>query len=314
MSNQSLEKYSAEEWDHIRKRFHNSILNETEIAKLGQNVGVSWPFKGAGETPAKYMEMTLEELGETPGLIGKKSRIRNLMDILRETLAFDDPFSDMAEKVEADSEEDDTFEKILTKLEIEHNYPAGLVHFNADTVELLGGANVETLIDVIRFGQELPKDSEKGDELKRFLNSLAHKGEKDIMMHLPYRRGVRGLHLPEAIGLIGKDLSKEARLYLSSKSGAVMSEDETAALANIDEASAEAEVQRAVDQVAQACEWFEKEAAEMQEIHESGMGLERFFIIVNDSEKEPLALGLAKLHIGDDGGKKSGLLGKLFGR
>ena len=55
MSEASFEKYSAEEWEHIRKRFFNSILNDTEIAKLGQNVGVSWPFKGKGETHSKFI-------------------------------------------------------------------------------------------------------------------------------------------------------------------------------------------------------------------------------------------------------------------
>ena len=66
MSNSSITKYSAEEWDYIRKRFYNSILNETEIAKLGQNVGISWPFKGTDETPSKYMDYDFEELQSVP--------------------------------------------------------------------------------------------------------------------------------------------------------------------------------------------------------------------------------------------------------
>ena len=52
-------KYSAEEWEYFRKRFFNSMLNDTQVAALGQNVGVSWPFKGSDETPAKYIEFDL---------------------------------------------------------------------------------------------------------------------------------------------------------------------------------------------------------------------------------------------------------------
>ena len=52
-------KYSAEEWEYFRKRFFNSMLNDTQVAALGQNVGVSWPFKGSDETPAKYIEFEL---------------------------------------------------------------------------------------------------------------------------------------------------------------------------------------------------------------------------------------------------------------
>jgi hypothetical protein len=51
------------------------------------------------------------------------------MDILRETLAFDDPFSDMVETVESESREDDTFERILTKLEIPPQLSARIYSF-----------------------------------------------------------------------------------------------------------------------------------------------------------------------------------------
>ncbi len=76
MTQNTTEKYSAAVWEHLRERFLNSILNDTEIAKLGQNVGVSWPFKGSDETPAKYIRYEFEELNTVPGLIGKKNVCR----------------------------------------------------------------------------------------------------------------------------------------------------------------------------------------------------------------------------------------------
>jgi hypothetical protein len=314
MSDTSLEKYSAEEWEHIRKRFFNSILNDTEIAKLGQNVGISWPFKGAGETPTKYIEYDFEELHSVPGLIGKKRRIKNLMDILRETLAFDDPFSEMVDTVESESEEDDTFERILAKLEIPPSYPAGFVHFEPETAALLVDEGVSTLIEVIHFAQKVARNVVVGGDLKTFLNGLAHKDELGISKHLPYRRGIRGLHLAEAIGLIANDLPKAAQLQLLSQAGVVLSAEEEAVIAKASSLKLEASVKAATERVAKVCEWFTAEAGELKQLLSNGGSPERFFIMINDAQRERLALALTKLHFGTVEAKKSGFLGKLFGR
>lgn len=314
MSNTSLEKYSAEEWEHIRKRFFNSILNDTEIAKLGQNVGISWPFKGAGETPTKYIEYDFEELHSVPGLIGKKRRIKNLMDILRETLAFDDPFSEMVDTVESESEEDDTFERILAKLEIPPSYPAGFVHFAPETEALLEDEGVSTLIDVIHFAQKIARNVVVGGDLKTFLNGLAHKDELGIAKHLPYRRGIRGLHLAEAIGLIANDLPEAAKLQLCSQAGVILSAEEEAIIAKASSLKTEASVKAALERVAKVIEWFTAEAGELKQTFSSGGSPERFFIMINDAQRERLALALTKLHLGIRDNKKSGFFGKLFGR
>ena len=112
------EKYSAEEWKYLCDRFSKSILKTTEIAELGRNVGISWPFKGSDETPEKYISFSFEELESVPGLIGKKKRVKTLMDVLREILAFDDPFSDMMDTVEKKNTEDRIYHRVLKKLGI----------------------------------------------------------------------------------------------------------------------------------------------------------------------------------------------------
>jgi hypothetical protein len=315
MSNSSPEKYSAEEWDHLRDRFFDSILNDTEIANLGQNLGISWPFKGADETPAKYIQYDFDELKSVPGLVGKASRIKTLMNILRETLAFDDPFSDMVDTVQSESKEDNTFERILDKLEIPLNYPSDLVHFKADTMELLSKAeDVHTLIDVLHFGQKLEHNAPVGSDLKNFLNGLAHKDELGVAKHLPYRRGIRGLHLSEAIGLTARDLPESAQLQLLGNEAAGLSEDEAATVAQASSTDTEAAIKAAVEKVAKACQWFTADAAELEQVFASGGSPERFFILMDDPRRERIAVQLSKLHLNIHDSKKSGLLGRIFRR
>lgn len=314
MSETSLEKYSAEEWNHLRKRFFNSILNDTEIAKLGQNVGVSWPFKGKGETASKYIEYDFEELKSVPGLIGKTRRIQILMDILRETLAFDDPFSDMVDTVEAESEEDDTFERILAKLEIPPSYPSEFIHFEEGTKELLKNEDVNTLIEIVHFGQKIARNVVVGGDLRTFLNGLAHKDEVGVAKHIPYRRGIRGLHLAEAIGLIANDMPKAAQLHLLAQAEIGLTEEEQAVLSKASSLNIEASIKAAVDKVGKVSEWFIAETDDLKQLFSTGGSPERYFIMINDPLRERMALDLAKLYLEIGDVKKSGFLGKLFGR
>ncbi len=314
MSDPAPEKYSEEEWNHIRKRFFNSILNDTEIAKLGQNVGISWPFKGSDETPSKYIEFDFEELKSVPGLIGKQRRIKTLMDILRETLAFDDPFGDMVDTVETESQQDDTFERIFAKLDIPTGYPIEFVHFAPETHELLRNEDVSTLVECVHFGQRIAKNVVVGGDLKTFLNGLAHKDEVGIAKHIPYRRGERGLHLAEAIGLIAEDLGDAVKLSLLRDSGVTLTEDEArkvnaAAPQKMDEA-----MHKTMSEVAKVCDWFSAEASDLEQIFYTGGSPERFFLMINDPQRERIAVQLARLHFLGEEKKKPGFFGRFFGR
>lgn len=314
MSEKPYEKYSEAEWEHLRKRFFSSMLNDTEIAKLGQNVGVSWPFKGTDETPSKYIDYSLEDLKEVPGLVGKPKRIQTLMDILRETLAFDDPFSDMVDTVESESQVDDTFERILAKLNVPTNYPAKFVHFSEETSALLRSEDLQTLVDVIHFGQRLAQNVVVGGDLKRFLNGLAHKDEAGIARHIPYRRGEKGLHLAEAIGLIAVDLPDAARLDLLRKSGVDLTEEEAAQLEGASSLKLEAALKAALEQVEARCQWFTAEASDLENVFSTGGSPERYFITMNQPRLERVAVALARLKFAPEAGDRRGFFGKLFGR
>lgn len=309
-----MKKYSADEWDHIRKRFYNSILNETEVAKLGQNVGISWPFKGADETPAKYVDYDFEELQSVPGLVGKMSRVKLLMDILRETLAFDDPFGDMVDTVENESEEDDTFNRILEKMEIPVDYPAEFLHFSKETEELLNNEEVATLMECVHFGQSIARSVVVGGDLKSFLNSLAHKDEQALAKHMPYRRGERGLHLAEAIGLICASLDTPTKLYLMQKGGVTLSEEEMQRLSSASQLDIEASVKSSLDKIGRVGEWFGTEISDLEQAFTTGGSPERFFIPINEPRNERVAVELSRMKFAPEAEKKSGFLGRIFGR
>lgn len=314
MIHDTSEKYSAEEWEHLRSRFLSSILNDTEIAVLGQNASISWPFKGSDETPAKYIEYDFEELQHVPGLIGKKKRVQTLMDILRETLAFDDPFSDMADTVEAESEQDDTFARILARYKIPANYPAEFIAFCPETRELIKAEDLKTLIEVIHFGQNLAQNVVVGGDLKSFLNGIAHEDAPSMMQYLPYRPGERGVYLAEAIGLIARSLDQDVQLELLHQSGLALTEEETAQRERASGLRLEAELKTAIARVAAVCAWFTQEASDLEQIFTTGGSPERYFIPINEPRSERVALTLTRAHFGiTDKAEGRGILGKLSG-
>ncbi|TVP76885.1 MAG: hypothetical protein EA353_11415 [Puniceicoccaceae bacterium] len=314
MSVTSTGKYNAAEWDYIRERFTDSALKETELAILAQNAGFAWPFKGAGETPEKYIQYDFEDLQTVPGLVGKKKRVEKLMDILTETLAFDDPFSDLAHSLEAESEEDHTFQRILTKFSIDHDYPVELLHFDAAVQALIEREGIRTLIELVYFGQKTAPSDLESKDLKDFLNGLAHKDEVSIAKHIPFRPVVGGLHFVEAIGLIAETLSREAQVYLLSQTGTQLRTWEETIFEQVDADAVAADLKTASRKVLAAKAWFKQEAEELEQTFRVQGAPERLFIALNDSDRERLGLALAKHALGYLEDKKSGLLGKFFGR
>lgn len=313
MTQNTPEKYSAAEWEHLCERYSNSILNDAEIAKLGQNVGVSWPFKGSSETPAKYIRFEFEELNTVPGLIGKKKRVQSLMDILRETLAFDDPFSDMVDTVESESAKDDMFERILAKLKIPMDYPAALIHISVETREYLKSKGVDTLIQAIHFGQDMAMDAQVGVDLRAFINGLALINEVSVMEYLPYRRSQGNLHLAEAVGLIARDLDEPIQLELLSQAGVSLSDDEDALRKRAENSSIDASLQTVMERFDALCTWFTEEAAELEKICKKGESIERYFISINESRRERIAATLTRAKFGIPKSERRGVLSKLSG-
>ena len=235
------------------------------------------------------------------------------MDILRATLAFDDPFADMVETVESESHADDFFEHILAKLEIPVNYPAEWIHLSADTQQLFKGEGLETLIQVIHFGQNLARNVVIGGDLKSFLNGLVRKETSAIIQYLPYRVSGRGLHLAEAVGLLVRDLDEPVRIELMQQSGVALSDAEQALHQSASKLVLQAGIQAALNQLDVLCGWFVHEAAELQQSCSSAGGVERFFLPLNDSARERAAASLARVKFGAAQAERRGVLAKLSG-
>src|SRR5688572_26651653 len=121
-------KSTAKDWDDVRSAFATSIMVDTSINSLAQNLdGPEWPIKSKDDTPAKYIDLSFEEVLEFLQLKGQSpERVDQLVGILKETLAFDTPFGDMMEQTQAASERDNTLLKNLARLGIPENFPIEL--------------------------------------------------------------------------------------------------------------------------------------------------------------------------------------------
>lgn len=313
MTDSKIELYSPEEWEMMRKRFAASALNDMELSILAQNAGKKWPFKDSDETPAKYVEFEFEELGSVPGLVGKKKRIQTLMDILRETLAFDDPFGDMADKVEHDGETDATYERVLERFSIPTDFPAKFIAFDAEGRSMIRDEGFETLLDVVEYGKTLPYDVQGADDLKALMNSLAHRDELGIAKYIPYRRGSPGLHLAEAIGHIARTLDQTLQIELRSQIGDELRPDEAELLHRASTMTLEGRLKKALERIDTVAEWFDAESAALRDLVEGGGSYERYFIALSDPALERVALALTRIKFGDPQLEKTGLMAKLGG-
>src|SRR3954465_12497264 len=130
-------KATSKDWDEVRTAFASSIMVDTAISSLAQNLDAAdWPIKGKDETPSKYIDHSFDEVVELIQLKGQKpERMDQLIGILKETLAFDSPFGDMVEQTEAASERDNPLLKNLAKLNISENFPINLTALDAGTLE-----------------------------------------------------------------------------------------------------------------------------------------------------------------------------------
>ena len=59
----SANKFTAKDWDEIRSAFAASIMVNTPLSSLAQNLdGPDWPVRGKEETPAAYIDLSYDEL------------------------------------------------------------------------------------------------------------------------------------------------------------------------------------------------------------------------------------------------------------
>lgn len=177
----SATKYNKRDWDETRLAFSTSLMIDTPLLSLAQNVELpNWPIKGDAQTPAFYIDLSWEELNEVPGVGDQPKRIDMLIDILRETMAFDDPFSEMVSMVEDANENDETLDKNLARLEIPNDFPLTLGALSADTQEFCKNEGIDTVGAFAQFSQKMAQNIIVGGDFRELLNALVNSDEQTI--------------------------------------------------------------------------------------------------------------------------------------
>lgn len=276
---------TAKEWDEVRSAFATSILVDTGLNSLAQNLdGPEWPIPGQDETPGTYIDLDFEEAltrlrqkGQAP------AQMDRLIGILRETLAFDSPFGEMVEQARGATERDNPILKNLARLQIPENFPIALTTLDAGTLEFCKLEELTTLGEFAVRAQQMAQAVIVGGDFRRLLNALSHVDEAALADVLPFRPGQPGLHLVEAVAQATRAPDPAARTDL-------------------------------------AINWFRDEHAALERDLAAGGSLERHLVILGNPELEQRVAELLRPQVrgakpvATKTAKKRGWWARLFGR
>lgn len=318
-----MPKFTAKEWDEIRKRFHSSIMADTSLVSLAQNLDTQeWPLKGEDEKPSKYIDFSYDELLMLPEIAGKADRADHLIGILKETLAFDDPFGEMVAQVEESSSKENPVLKTLSRLGIPEGYPMTLVNVSEGTRAVCASEGVKTMGEFANLAQQMSTRVVIGGDFRALLNALSHGDEAGIGQFLPFRKGSLGLHLPEALGLASAGLTRAEQLGLAKAYGAKLSPADAAAAAPLSPEQRSTLEGRAKLAVAATLDWFKDQKAALVADLNAGGSLERHLVVIGDPAREAIAAKFftdatgvsTKPAASEEPAKKGGFFSRLFGR
>ena len=320
-----MAKFNSTEWDEIRKKFRNSIMADTSLVSLAQNLDTKdWPHKGEDEKPSKYIDFNYDELLMLPEIAGSTDRADHLVGILKETLAFDDPFGDMVAQVEETAAKENPILKTLARLGIPESFPLVLANFSEGTRIVCASEGIKTIGEFANLGQQMSTKVVLGGDFRNALNALTHGDEEGIGQFLPYRKGSTGLHLAEAIGLIAAGLPRADQLALAKAYGAKLPPGDASAARTLAKEQIEKHEGMMRVTLNAALDWFkEGKAALVKQVSEGGT-FERYFVVINDPAREAIAVRLASAALKDQikpvasapaaEEKKGGFFSRLFGR
>jgi hypothetical protein len=319
-----MPKFTATEWDEVRKKFRHSIMADTSLVSLAQNLDTKeWMHSGEDEKPSKYIDFSYDELLMLPEIAGNAERADHLIGILKETLAFDDPFGDMVAQVEETAAKENPILKTLGRLNIPEGFPLVLANFSEGTRIVCATEGIKTIGEFANLGQQMATRVVLGGDFRNALNALTHGDEEGIGQFLPYRKGSTGLHLVEAIGLIPAGLPRADQLGLAKAYGARLGAADSAAARTLTKEQVDKlEATMRVTAVA-AFDWFKAEKEPFLKHLADGGTYERYFVALNDPAREAIAAKLAASVLKDEvkvapavetEQKKGGFFSKFFGK
>jgi hypothetical protein len=272
-------RYSTREWDEIRGAFSVSIMVDTSLLNLSQNLdGPEWPIKDKKETPATYIDLTYSEAHEV--LVSKGLAMESfdrLMDILKETLAFDNPFGDMVAQAEETAERDNPLLKNMARLEIPETFPIEFTALQENTLEFCTLEKLTTLGQFAVFAQGLSQAVIVGGDFRGLLNALSHVDEAALAKFIPFRPGAKGVHLVEAVALTVRVLPADQRAALGNKAA-----PSTVATQ---------------DRVSRLVAYFAEQKTALTAQLASGTALTRILVVLGDPALEALVGSLLQPHL-----------------
>ena len=278
-------------WDEVRTRFQFSPMADTRLTTLAENASAKpWPLRGVDETPSKYFDASFGELKSEFNL--EDNAITLLIEILEETLAFDDSYVAMINPEIEDGLAEHQVTTALRNLGVPTDYPVELTGLSDDTVELCKLEEVRTVGDFAEFSQRMADNVVVGGDFRAILNALAHGDEDRIAEVLPIRPGKQGLHFPEALGiLIRNRLSQEEQEAFAVATGFAARGSMTPAKARAGAARAKDKLDPLINRLILT---LNREVHDLAESVRSGQRtLERCFIVLDDPRTEHLAILLA---------------------
>ncbi len=288
-----MAKFTSNEWDEIRKKFRHSIMADTSLVSLAQNLDTKeWPHSGEDEKPSKYIDFSYDELLMLPEIAGNAGKADHLIGILKETLAFDDPFGDMVAQVEETSSKENPILKTLSRLNIPEGYPLVLANFSEGTRVVCASEGIKTIGEFANLGQQMATRVVLGGDFRNALNALTHGDEEGIGQFLPYRKGSTGLHLAEAIGLIPASLPRADQLSLGKANGAKLTNSDAAAAKSLSKDQVEKLESMMRVTTNTALDWFKDDKEKLIKLIADGGSYERYFVVINDPAREAIAVKL----------------------
>jgi hypothetical protein len=282
-------KTTPAQWDKVRKAFSKSLMLDLKLSSLADNLELDgWPIEGDEETPAKYVEFTLEELSVMGEFHGKPARIDRLFKILNENLSQDEEFEDMVIPINQQLDKTDVLLQVLRKHGIPLDYPFSLLILPKNVRETTPTEQVKTLGQFVQFYQKI---SEKGvvlGEIKTILQAISSGDEPRMATWMPLRPGVKGFHLIESVALSVKALDQDTLKSLLKKYGKKLEAQDDYMLKsswNGLSQKGEAAVQSSLAEVAP---WFKDDIAQIHGIVSGGesMELDRYLLPLGDSDLE----------------------------
>lgn len=274
--------------------FSSSILVDTPLTSLAQNLeGLDWPLTGQEETPAAYIDLSFDEMRERLALRGQPPRVADhLIDILKETLAFDDPFGDMVTQSESAAAEDNPLVKNLEKLKIPSAFPIALTTLAPETLLFCRLENITTLGEFALTAQRMASTVIVGGDFRSLLNALSNIDEKTLARYLPFRPGSTGVHYLEGLAHAVSAQPVAIQAALAKEQGLKLAEaaEEMARTVQPEQlAKAKGELLLHAGMLRGFCE---EEYAELQRQIASGVDPKRLVVVLGDPTTEAVVAGM----------------------